>query len=178
MFIMTGPSYSFDVPEGTKYVAVRCVRRSVFLTIDDFTYNKYDGSSDGLVFKGYNIYRDGEKINADLLTSNSYIDPSISAGSQHTYRVTAVYAEGESDYSNKADILVTGINTVKNGGAKITVSHNHLSVNVAYPSDITVYDLGGSLIYQAAATTSAEVALKSGTYIVKVGHKNHKILIF
>ena len=170
--------YSFDVPEGTKYVAVRCVRRSVFLTIDDFTYNKYDGSSDGLVFKGYNIYRDGEKINADLLTSNSYIDPSISAGSQHTYRVTAVYAEGESDYSNKADILVTGINTVKNGGAKITVSHNHLSVNVAYPSDITVYDLGGSLIYQAAATTSAEVALKSGTYIVKVGHKNHKILIF
>ena len=132
--------YSFDVPEGTKYVAVRCVRRCVFLLIDDFTYNKYDGSSEGLVFKGYNIYRDGEKINADLLTSNSYVDNSIAAGSQHTYRVTAVYAEGESDYSNKADILVTGINTVKNGGAKITTSHNHLSVRVVSPSDITVYD--------------------------------------
>jgi hypothetical protein len=169
--------YSYDVPEGTKYFAVRCVRRCVFLFLDDFTYNKYDGSTDGLTFKGYNVYRDGKKINTDLLTSNSYVDHSIATGSQHAYTVTAVYAEGESDYSNKVDLVVTDINAVENNKAKITVSQDLLSVSVASPSDIVIYDLGGRVIYQAIAATSANVILKGGTYIVRVGKERRKILI-
>lgn len=35
--------YDFTVPEGTRYVAVRCIYRKVMLFIDDFTYTPYGG---------------------------------------------------------------------------------------------------------------------------------------
>lgn len=101
--------YSFDVPEGTRYVAVRCVRRCVFLFVDDFSYNRYDGATDGLTFIGYNVYRDGKKINSKLLTDNSFVDATASSGEPHAYKVTAVYDKGESAYSEAVEVTATGI---------------------------------------------------------------------
>lgn len=111
--------YSFDVPEGTRYVAVRCVRRCVFLFIDDFTYNRYDGATDGYTLVGYNVYRDGEKINSEPIDTNSYSDAGVSTGTIHTYKVTAVYSEGESDYSNEIEIGTTGIESGVNNTVNV-----------------------------------------------------------
>jgi len=44
---------------------------------------------------GYNILRDGEKINTEILTDTTYTDRAISSGSTHCYTVEAAY--GDSD---------------------------------------------------------------------------------
>jgi hypothetical protein len=55
--------FKFQVPEGAKYFAVRCVSHSrLCMHIDDF---KYESAPTPLKVKfiGYNIYRDGLSIN-------------------------------------------------------------------------------------------------------------------
>lgn len=100
--------YTFEVPEGTRYFAVRCVRRVVMLMVDDFTYAPYDGSREADELLGYNVYRDNVRINAELLTANRFID--TEAGHDGAvYTVTAVYGSGESAYSNEATLTTTGI---------------------------------------------------------------------
>ena len=76
------------------------------------TYNRYDGATDGASLLGYNVYRDGEKLNAEPVTANSYTD-AVSDSKTHKYKVTAVYDEGESNFSEELSVgATTGINTV------------------------------------------------------------------
>ena len=54
---------------------------------------------------GYNIYRDGTKVNANPVTETSYIDADVPAGN-HEYSVTALYGETESDKSEAVAVEV------------------------------------------------------------------------
>lgn len=100
--------YTFTVPEGTRYFAVRCVRRVVMLMIDNFEYAPYDGSCESSTLLGYNVYRNNVKINNELVTTNSFTD--TEAGHPDAvYTVTAVYDSGESSLSNEAMLTPTGI---------------------------------------------------------------------
>lgn len=116
--------YSFDVPEGTRYFAIRCVRRSTLLFVDDITYNRYDGATDGATLLGYNIYRDGKKVNAEPVPDNAYTD-AVADGAKHTYQVTAVYDKGESALSDKAVADTTdGIGRVDAEAARPAAVYN------------------------------------------------------
>jgi len=117
--------YSFDVPEGTRYLAVRCIRRSVMLMIDDFNYAPATTSEPSRTLTGYNIYRDGELIAFVPAPEVTYTTGND--GSQATYTVTAVYAEGESLPSNEASIDATAITEVM----------------ATMPADARIYDLQG-----------------------------------
>lgn len=52
---------------------------------------------------GYNIYRDGQKINTALIIGTSYIDQNFGR-STYEYYVTAVYNTGESEPSNMVSV--------------------------------------------------------------------------
>lgn len=45
--------------------------------------------------KGYNIFRDGNKLNNELITETTFADANVAIGA-HNYTVSAVYDEGES----------------------------------------------------------------------------------
>jgi hypothetical protein len=49
---------------------------------------------------GYNIYRDGVKLNPDILLNPQYVDFDVNLGSTHEYFVKAVYESAESIASN------------------------------------------------------------------------------
>ena len=98
--------YTFDVPEGTRYFAIRCTRRSVMLFVDDITYNRYDGATDGATLLGYNVYRDGQKLNDMPVAGNTFTD-AVTDSKTHKYRVTAVYDLGESAYSDELAVSST-----------------------------------------------------------------------
>lgn len=102
-------AYTYQLPAGAKYFAIRCVRCYLYCMVDDVTYNAANGSKKGRTLIGYNVYRDGQKLNADPISTPDYTDSEAEVESEHVYTVTAVYAEGESGYSNEAAILVTGI---------------------------------------------------------------------
>ena len=62
------------------------------------------GSEDEIT--GYNIYRNGEKVNAAAVTELSYIDANLSEGS-YNYSVTALYGDTESEASSEVAIALT-----------------------------------------------------------------------
>lgn len=105
--------FTFDVPEGTHYFALRCTRRCVMLFVDDMTYNRYDGATEGAALLGYNVYRDGKKLNAAPVATASYTDTAAGTAA-HTYKVTAVYDKGESAYSDAVSVAAaTGIDGIE-----------------------------------------------------------------
>ena len=55
--------------------------------------------------KGYNLYRDGVKVNEKLLTTTSYIEENVNVASA-VYTVTAVYAEAESGPSEPVEVTI------------------------------------------------------------------------
>ena len=58
---------------------------------------------------GYNIYRDGEKVNDEPVTGTSYTD-AVSEGGTHEYTITSVYADGgESAESEQVSIEIIGV---------------------------------------------------------------------
>ncbi len=95
--------FSVDLPEGTKHFAIRCVSdlRFAFM-LDDITYETAPKPLD-VVFVGYNVYRNGKKLNAQPLVTPEYTDGN--ATGSDTYYVTVVYDRGESEASN---IVSTG----------------------------------------------------------------------
>lgn len=63
---------------------------------------------------GYNVYRDGDKINATVVNGLTYTDMDLDEGI-YEYYVTAVYDEGESGPSNTQEV------TIVDGGATVSV---------------------------------------------------------
>jgi Secretion system C-terminal sorting domain len=60
-----------------------------------------------LALLGYNVYRNGDKINQTILESADYFDFALSPGT-YNYTVTAVYSEGESSPTLPLEVNVTG----------------------------------------------------------------------
>ncbi len=108
-------AYAYQLPEGARYFAIRTVRCYFFCMIDDVTYRPYNGDEAGRTLIGYNVYRNGEKINAYVITDATYTDTSLDKDKENAYNVTAVYEEGESDFSDTVKASCTSsINGVKN----------------------------------------------------------------
>ena len=59
---------------------------------------------------GYNIYREGEQINDQIIPENSYSDLCTLPG-DYTYNVTSVYSLGESQFSNNTNINILNIDS-------------------------------------------------------------------
>ena len=95
--------YSVDLPEGTRYFAIRCVSRDQYiLFLDDIHFRQAEKK---LALKGYQVYRDGTCITASPVTDTHYTDNTASLG-RHAYTVTTVYDAGESAPSPEAIVDV------------------------------------------------------------------------
>lgn len=78
---------SAELPEGTRYFAIRCTSADVFgLLIDDITYTT--GASAPIAF---NVYRNRKLL--ATVEQTSYVDATAGAEA-YTYAVTALYANG------------------------------------------------------------------------------------
>lgn len=96
--------YQYAIPKEAKYVTINCVSHEAFmLMIDDIyvgTNIVRPRSQSKLKVQGFNIYRDGVKINSRLCTEVTYTDNVPEYGA-YTYIVKAVYTNGnESESSN------------------------------------------------------------------------------
>lgn len=134
---------AFNLPEGAKYFAIQDVSQYQYdevdvsgetvegyvLYIDDIRYQ-----AAGVHVKGYNIYRDGKKLNDQPLNLTDY-DEFVPVGN-HEYTVTAVYEEGESPISN----VFTATGDPNNPNAIQVVETNDDKASKQY-------DLSGRRIY-------------------------------
>lgn len=144
--------YSADLPEGARYFALRCTSKDQYiLFVDDIKYRK---AGTGLKLLGYNVYRDGLRLNASPITATKYTD-NQSVDTDVTYSVKAVYNTGESRAANAVWDAASGISGVgeDNGSAQVRI-----------------YDLSGRQMPLGAS-------LKKGVYVVRDNGKTRKICI-
>ncbi len=169
--------YTFDVPEGAKYFAIRCTSNDRFIfLVDDVTYTPAAAVMD-LTIAGYNVYRDGVKVNADLVEATAYTDANVADG-EHNYAVTVVYDKGESAISNVVTVSVaTGINGMATKTATISAANKMITVANAAGENVSICTIDGKVVYNAAASDAVSVPVESGIYIVKVGKAVVKAIV-
>lgn len=127
--------YKYDLPEGAKYFAIRCHSDFIYMFfVDDITYiPAYEEGTFDIV--GYNVYRDGVKLNDEPLAEPTYVDAGLDENTEYAYAVSAVYAKGESQ--PVAAGSVTGIESVGAEGVQ-AVYYSLQGVKLAAPAPGTV----------------------------------------
>ena len=137
----TWTQISVDVPEGTKYLAVRHTtggdQQFVFM-IDDFTYEVSSAPV------AYNVYRDGEFL--AQVESTQYTDLTTTADGEYTFKVTAVYADG-SESAPIETLISTSISNLEASGVK----------------SFDVYTLDGVRVMKDASSLKG---VRPGVYII------------
>lgn len=168
--------YDVELPEGTKYFAIRSYGTEPTSTDYEFMLDdvKYNIAAPALT--GYNIYRDGKKVGSVKAS-----EPTEFTGeSGHTYNVTATFDDGgESKFSNDAKISADGISTIGNNDSNtgVTISEGKISVNGADGKAITIYAADGKLVYNGKNTGNTGIDVPSGHYIVRIGSKAINITV-
>ncbi|MDE7408318.1 MAG: choice-of-anchor J domain-containing protein, partial [Muribaculaceae bacterium] len=162
------------LPAGAKRFAfVSTAADAWMLMIDDVCFTP-DASINSLKFVGYNIYRDGVKLNTELLTEPRYVDPDNNA--EHEYRVTAVFEQGESELSSPLVISTSGISQVTpEAYVSVTVDGCTLTVSGAGELPVVVVTPDGRVA--CSAVGDVRVDLSANIYIVKVGTMVKKVVV-
>lgn len=111
--------YEYEIPQEAKYVTINCVSDDAFmLLIDDIFVGTNEvrpgvmpmkAPATGVKLTGFNIYRDGTKVNQEPVTEVRYTDTVDNYGT-YSYTVTAVYSDGsESEQSEALTVEVPDI---------------------------------------------------------------------
>lgn len=163
---------SAQLPAGAKYFAIRNVSTDQYiLYIDDVTYRP---AGNNLSLLGYNVYRNGEMLNAAPVSATTYTDKAPSG--VFTYTVTAVYSEGESIHSNKYVNSTVGIQEgVTDGTVRIKPGKGRVTVNCADKHNVSVATVEGILVYSGKGNST--IALPAGIYVVTVGTVTEKVYV-
>ncbi|MCM1452251.1 MAG: choice-of-anchor J domain-containing protein [Clostridium sp.] len=168
--------YTAELPAGTQRFAFASVAKENFmLMIDDVTFTPH-GSINPLAFVGYNVYRNGQKINSEVLTEPSYLDaaPAASrAAAANVYHVTAVYEPGESELS-EAWSETSSLQSVS-ASYSVKAVGNEIIVSGARGQQVSIYSVDGKLVYTAAG--DCRVSLPGGFHIVAVGEYTKKVML-
>lgn len=169
--------YTADLPEGARYFAlVNESHDCLILMIDDVTYTPLPEGDFELV--GYNVYRDGVRINANLVKGTSYVDITAVEGETYSYKVTAVYiGKGESGASNAAIVGDTGVDCVSGDGVSVSAATGKIIVANAQGLPVNVASVNGVVLFNGKGDARTEIAVAPGVYIVKAGGKVVKLIV-
>ncbi len=171
--------FEYTLPADAKYFALRSCSKGTYTVafLDDITYTPLYGTTTPVTLLGYNVYRDDELI-AENVASTSYTDNAAPEGN-HTYYVTAVWKEGESNSSESYEAsVISGISAAKTlGSVSVTTSRNLLTVNGAAGQRVEVMNLAGQTLFRGVAGDNTSVSVSCGAYLVKVGGKTVKVLV-
>lgn len=169
--------YSFDIPEDAQYFAIRCVSDDcAMLFVDDITYAPYREAV--VKVDGYNIYRDGVRINDLAVELTSYIDSPADAPRRFCYAVSALYDQTESRASVPVEIDVeSGLGTIATEGAIITSGEGYISISGIKNKYIEIVDLSGRCMHRARVDDITRIEIAPGVYLVRVNQQVIKVLV-
>ncbi len=172
--------YTAQLPAGTRYFAIRCVSANLFaLCVDDISFIPAGFRGMGVELSGYNLYRDGIRLNTSPITATEYTDRTLPPGSKPTYHVTALYNVGESRPSNDATLDQSGLNSTEtSANISVRASQGHLVIEGAIGVDVTVALPDGRIIYSGTPSDSPLLLpVASGTYLVRAASATFKVAV-
>lgn len=167
--------YEYTLPEGARYFAIRYTSDYCYmLFVDDVTYTPAD--SDPLELLGYNIYRDGTKLNMEPVTATSFAD--VNPPTTDHYAVSAVYSQGESrPQKQKVDYIQVGVDEVSAQGIKVVGSIGRICVLGAEGQNVMIGNADGTVYYSGEGKSSMKVMIPRGIYVVRAGNSTYKVVV-
>lgn len=165
-----------ELPEGARYFAIRCTSiYQIMLCVDDVTYSPQGASFVNMSLLGYNIWRDGKKINENIVSEPSFKDI-VPANDVYHYQVTAVYDRGEAGASNMATAdKFSAVGNIGEENATVMVSNGMIIVKNAGASAVSVSHIDGRQIYSGQGDARVEVV--PAVYVVTIGSKAVKVIV-
>lgn len=166
--------YTVDLPAGTKYFAVHCISTNKFmLMLDDFEFKVMPP-----MLTGFDIYRDGVKLNTEPLDEAAYTDVPAADGA-YNYVVTARWDKGVSKGSNVAVayVGVSGIDAAVSEGVAIASADKAIVVSGAAGLEITVSAVDGKTVFEGQGKDVNTIPVAQGVYVVKAGKTVAKIIV-
>ena len=147
------------------------------LMVDDVTFVP-GGSASSLKVIGYNVYRDGVKINEATVAETTFTDANVEDGKTYSYVVTVVYDRGESAASNVAEVKfeTSGVNGIQ-GGVNVSVEGRSIVVLGAESRAVEVYTVDGKLVNAVRGEARTVIPASQGVYVVKVGKTVGKVIV-
>lgn len=123
-----------ELPEGARRFAVRSRSTDCYmLFVDDITY--VAAGAEPFELLGYNVYRNGQRLNSDLLKATEFTAPYDSQAA-NAYFVTAVYNHGESAASNIVSLGLSGIGGIPgDSSVRLTGIYTLTGVRLARPAN-------------------------------------------
>lgn len=169
--------YEFELPEGAMHFAINsCARNSFMLMVDDVTYIP-DGAFVTTDFEGYDVYRNGQKLNRNLLTTREYTDTDVIDGKTYEYVVVAVYNKGQSAPSDVEVIHFGSVDSIHGDAISITSGKDSIIVTGAAGLPVSVHAVDGMTIYAGQGEARTVIPVQQGVYVVKAGQTVTKIIV-
>lgn len=168
-------TYTYELPAGATYFAIRCVSENAFLLgIDNVTYKPQPVLPEGLSVESYNVYRNGEWLGNTA--STEYSDETPGDG-DNVYAVSVVYNLGESILSAPCTVGTSGIESDQLQGCKVYVENGAVVICGAAGNRASISDLSGVLLYSEVCSDVTTVPLNRGIYIVRLLNKSIKVIV-
>lgn len=168
----TWTEYSYEVPEGTKYFAIRHITMNgIYLMVDDLTYTP--AGSERLNMEGYQVYQNGELIETvdkDVVTYTHNSQPD----GNHTYAVAVKYDKGESA-NETVRVAVDALDNVYSQGPSAVGLQGRIAVRGADGLKVNIYNAEGIHLYTSEGNET--FAVSPGVYVVSVGRDTFKVIV-
>ncbi len=171
--------FSFDVPEGSRYFALRHTAYDTYaIYLDDFEFEASGALPLDFTLNGYNVYRNGEKINEDLLAEPSHTDIGVENG-LHTYHVTAVYNYGEARPGEPCEVdhNTTGVAATDAADCCVTALDGSVLVRGAKGDNVSVVSASGTVLFDGSVSGDLKIVAGAGVYMVKVSENVTKVVV-
>ncbi len=171
--------YKVEIPAGATRFAIRDNSSGGYLLlVDDVTYIP-GTSATGAQFLGYDLYRNGSKVNAQPMNTTDFTDTELVDGNSYEYVVVAVYDKGISAPSNVAS-LVYSYSSVGSlhGGTAVTVRDGDIIVSGAEGLRVLVAAADGKIVFNGTGSDNTVIPAASGIYVVNVeGLPSVKVIV-
>jgi len=143
------------------------------------TWNTPNYISGQMTLQGYNVTRNGTRINSSPVTAMTYVDQHIVSG-QYTYCVSALYNIGESPDSCKMVDVAVGI--AQAGQPELVIypnpAHERIMIKTPdMPLEISICNQAGTTIAVTVKKISSNLStidisdLRAGFYLVSVSNR-------
>lgn len=177
--VTTWYEYTYELPEGAKYFAIRYVSDNIYaLLLDDVTFTISD---EVLELRGYNLFRNGSQLNDELLAAASFKDDtSLLSDGEYTYAVETVYDKGHSGLSNLETLNLVhpnSLNTVIAQGVTVSTEKGYIIVSGAEGKRISISTPAGITIYDSVPAAELRLAVEPGIYMVRLGKQAVKVIV-
>ncbi|MCM1006305.1 MAG: choice-of-anchor J domain-containing protein [Prevotella sp.] len=164
--------FSYDVPAGTKYFAIRHVSMAGFyMMVDDITFTP--AGSERLNLEGFKVYHNGSLLETVGKDAVSYSHSNVEDGA-HNYAVAAKYDKGESADAT-ASVSVSSLGGIYIDGPQVYGLKGTIAVSNAEGMAVNVYSADGVHLYSSKGNDIFRV--QPGVYVVTVDKASFKVIV-